>query len=104
MRILHVAGARPNFPKLAPVHRAICTTGWEQLIVHSGQHYDEALSDRFFAELGIPHPDVNLEVGSATHAVQTARVMERLEPVLESTRPDWVSMPLARTRRSRSRI
>ena len=90
MRILHVAGARPNFPKLAPVHRAICTTGWEQLIVHSGQHYDEALSDRFFAELGIPHPDVNLEVGSATHAVQTARVMERLEPVLESTRPDWV--------------
>ena len=90
MRILHVAGARPNFPKLAPVHRAICTTGWEQIIVHSGQHYDEALSDRFFAELGIPHPDVNLEVGSATHAVQTARVMERLEPVLDSSRPDWV--------------
>ncbi len=90
MRILHVAGARPNFPKLAPVHRAICATGWEQIIVHSGQHYDEALSDRFFAELGIPHPDVNLEVGSATHAVQTARVMERLEPVLEKTRPDWV--------------
>ena len=90
MRILHVAGARPNFPKLAPVHRAICGTGWEQIIVHSGQHYDEALSDRFFAELGIPHPDVNLEVGSATHAVQTARVMERLEPVLDTSRPDWV--------------
>jgi UDP-N-acetylglucosamine 2-epimerase (non-hydrolysing) len=90
MLILHVAGARPNFPKLAPVHRAMRAAGWEQLIVHTGQHYDLALSAQFFDELGIPEPDANLEVGSATHAVQTARVMERLEPVLVARRPDWI--------------
>ena len=90
MHILHIAGARPNFPKLAPVHRAACVAGWQQTIVHTGQHYDAALSDQFFQELSIPHPDENLEVGSATHAVQTARIMERLEPILGRRRPDWV--------------
>src|SRR5690349_1267835 len=90
MLILHVAGARPNFPKLAPVHRAICGAGWQQLVVHTGQHYDAALSSQFFEELGIPEPDANLEVGSGSHAVQTARVMERLEPILTTRRPDWV--------------
>lgn len=90
MHVLHIAGARPNFPKLAPVHRAICATGWEQTIVHTGQHYDVAMSEQFFRELSIPHPDENLEVGSATHAVQTARIMERLEPILDARRPDWV--------------
>lgn len=90
MHILHIAGARPNFPKLAPVHRAICATGWQQTIIHTGQHYDAALSEQFFRELAIPEPDENLEVGSATHAVQTARIMERLEPILDARRPDWV--------------
>jgi UDP-N-acetylglucosamine 2-epimerase (non-hydrolysing) len=90
MHILHIAGARPNFPKLAPVHRAIGEAGWRQTIVHTGQHYDVALSEQFFRELAIPEPDENLEVGSATHAVQTARIMERLEPILEARRPDWV--------------
>ena len=90
MHVLHIAGARPNFPKLAPVHRAICGAGWRQTIVHTGQHYDVALSDQFFQELSIPQPDENLEVGSATHAVQTARIMERLEPILDTRRPDWV--------------
>ena len=90
MHILHIAGARPNFPKLAPVHRAVCGAGWRQTVVHTGQHYDAAMSDQFFDELQIPHPDENLEVGSATHAVQTARIMERLEPVLLGRRPDWV--------------
>ena len=90
MLILHVAGARPNFPKLAPVHRAIRSAGWDQIVVHTGQHYDSALSAQFFDELGIPEPDANLEVGSGSHAVQTARVMERLEPILTTRRPDWV--------------
>jgi len=90
MHVIHIAGARPNFPKLAPVHRAMCAASWRQTIVHTGQHYDAALSDRFFEDLGIPEPDVNLEVGSASHAAQTARIMERLEPVIAEHRPDWV--------------
>lgn len=90
MKLLHVVGARPNFPKLAPVHRAGCQAGVSQLVVHTGQHYDDALSDAFFRDLGIAAPDVNLNVGSATHAVQTARIMERIEGVLLEKRPDWV--------------
>lgn len=88
--ILHVVGARPNFPKLAPVYRAGCRRGIPQLIVHTGQHYDDAMSGAFFRDLDIPEPDLNLSVGSATHAVQTARVMERLEPVMREKAPDWV--------------
>ena len=90
MKILHVVGARPNFPKLAPVYRAIDAVGFEQVIVHTGQHYDDAMSDAFFRDLGVRSPDVNLEVGSATHAVQTARIMERIEPVLLEHRADWI--------------
>jgi UDP-N-acetylglucosamine 2-epimerase (non-hydrolysing) len=90
MHIVHIAGARPNFPKLAPVHRAMRDAGWRQTIVHTGQHYDEAMSGTFFDDLGIPEPEVNLEVGSASHAVQTARIMERFEPVLAAQKPDWV--------------
>ncbi|HYW52238.1 MAG TPA: UDP-N-acetylglucosamine 2-epimerase (non-hydrolyzing) [Gemmatimonadaceae bacterium] len=90
MKLLHVVGARPNFPKLAPVHRAGATAALEQVIVHTGQHYDEALSDGFFASLGIPTPGHNLAVGSGSHAVQTARIMERIEPVLLAEQPDWV--------------
>jgi UDP-N-acetylglucosamine 2-epimerase (non-hydrolysing) len=90
MKLLHVVGARPNFPKLAPVHRAGNQAGLSQVVVHTGQHYDDALSDGFFRDLGIAPPNVNLAVGSDTHAAQTARIMERIEPVLLEQRPDWV--------------
>jgi len=90
MKLLHVVGARPNFPKLAPVHRAAALAGLTQTVVHTGQHYDDAMSGAFFRDLGIPQPDVDLGVGSASHAVQTARIIERIEPVLERERPDWV--------------
>lgn len=90
MKLLHVVGARPNFPKLAPVHRAARAAGVEQVVVHTGQHYDDAMSGAFFRDLGIPVPDVDLGVGSASHAVQTARIIERIEPVLERERPAWV--------------
>jgi UDP-N-acetylglucosamine 2-epimerase (non-hydrolysing) len=90
VKLLHVVGARPNFPKLAPVYRAGAASGLGQVVVHTGQHYDETLSAAFFRDLGIPEPDVNLAVGSETHAVQTARTMERIEPVLLQQWPDWV--------------
>ena len=91
MKILHVVGARPNFMKLAPCHRALALVqGVDQLVVHTGQHYDDAMSDSFFRDLEIPRPDINLGVGSASHAVQTARIMERFEPAVLEHRPDWV--------------
>ncbi|HVR41431.1 MAG TPA: UDP-N-acetylglucosamine 2-epimerase (non-hydrolyzing) [Thermoanaerobaculia bacterium] len=90
MHVLHVVGARPNFMKVAPVHAALAKRGVTQTIVHTGQHYDAAMSDIFFHELGIPEPDINLEVGSKTHSVQTAEVMIRFEPVLLERQPDWV--------------
>ena len=89
MKILHVAGARPNFPKLAPVFRAAAARGLDQYLVHTGQHYDEALSAGFFRDLEITAPNINLEVGSASHASQTARVMMGLEPVMQAYAPDW---------------
>jgi len=89
--LLHVVGARPNFMKVAPVLRAgRAHSGVVQYLVHTGQHYDAAMSDRFFRDLGLPEPDVNLGVGSASHAVQTARIMTEFEPVLDRFRPDWV--------------
>jgi UDP-N-acetylglucosamine 2-epimerase (non-hydrolysing) len=91
VRIMHVVGARPNFMKLAPCYRALNAMGdTEQIVVHTGQHYDHAMSDSFFRDLEIPPPDINLEVGSASHAVQTARIMERFEPVALDRRPDCV--------------
>jgi len=90
LKLLHVVGARPNFPKLAPVFRAGREAGVEQVVVHTGQHYDELLSEGFFRDLAIPAPDFNLDVGSASHAVQTARIMERFEPVLKQVAPDWL--------------
>ena len=91
MKIMHVVGARPNFMKLAPCHRALAALqGVEQIVVHTGQHYDDAMSASFFRDLEIPAPDIDLEVGSASHAVQTARIMERFEPVVLEHRPDWV--------------
>jgi UDP-N-acetylglucosamine 2-epimerase (non-hydrolysing) len=99
IRLLLVAGARPNFMKVAPLIRAVRAFNSRQSpagptldyrLVHTGQHYDEKMSDVFFRELGIPAPDVNLEVGSGSHAVQTANIISRFEPVLIEHRPDWV--------------
>jgi UDP-N-acetylglucosamine 2-epimerase (non-hydrolysing) len=91
LTLLHVVGARPNFMKLAPVFLAgQARRGIDQVVVHTGQHYDRNMSDRFFEDLGIPMPDENLGVGSGTHAEQTANIMLRFEPVLDKHRPDWV--------------
>jgi UDP-N-acetylglucosamine 2-epimerase (non-hydrolysing) len=95
MRILYVVGTRPNFVKTAPVIAALRDRlpDGRHVIVHTGQHYDRAMSEVFFEELGVPAPDHLLEVGSGSHAQQTARTMERLEPVLERERPDLVIVP-----------
>src|SRR5690348_9874596 len=77
--ITHVLGARPNFMKAAPVIRALAALGHEQRIVHTGQHYDERMSEVFFVQLGLPRPDVNLGVGSGSHARQTAEIMTGME-------------------------
>ncbi|HEV2344989.1 MAG TPA: UDP-N-acetylglucosamine 2-epimerase (non-hydrolyzing) [Actinocrinis sp.] len=90
MKILSVVGARPQFVKLAPVCAAIAEGGHEHVIVHTGQHYDPALSDVFFAELGIPAPDVQLGVGSGGHGEQTGAMLAGLDPVLRRHAPDWV--------------
>lgn len=91
MKLLHVVGARPNFVKIAPIYREIASrSGLEQVLVHTGQHYDQEMSGIFFDEFGLPEPDINLEVGSGSHAVQTAEVMLRLEPVMDEVNPDWL--------------
>ena len=89
-RIIHVTGARPNFPKAAPVIRALDAYAVEQTLVHTGQHYDRQMSQVFFDELGLPMPDVNLGVGSGSHAVQTAAIMVALEQLFVDTAPDLV--------------
>jgi UDP-N-acetylglucosamine 2-epimerase (non-hydrolysing) len=95
MRIVYVLGTRPNFVKTAPVIGALRARLPEgrHAIVHTGQHYDRLMSEVFLEELGVPAPDHMLEVGSGSHAQQTARVMERLEPVLAEERPDLVIVP-----------
>jgi UDP-GlcNAc3NAcA epimerase len=91
MTVLSVIGARPQFVKAAVVSHAIRDLGIEEILVHTGQHYDERMSEVFFDELGIPRPDVNLEVGSGSHAVQTGGMMTALESlILTGERPDWV--------------
>ncbi len=91
MKILNIVGARPNFMKIAPLmaeysrHKNI-----HAILVHTGQHYDDIMSNFFFSELGIPKPDINLDVGSGSHAVQTAEIMKRFEPVLINHKPDVV--------------
>lgn len=89
VRVLSVVGARPQFVKLAPISRAMKSRA-EHVVVHTGQHYDELMSDVFFRDLGIPEPDVNLAVGSGSHAGQTAAMLAGLEPVIERHDPDWV--------------
>ncbi len=91
MKIINVVGARPNFMKIAPIMRAMKPyPEIKSLLVHTGQHYDWNMSDAFFKDLELPEPDIHLEVGSGTHAVQTARVMERFEKVLLKEKPDSV--------------
>ncbi|HYC80393.1 MAG TPA: UDP-N-acetylglucosamine 2-epimerase, partial [Solirubrobacterales bacterium] len=95
MRVVYVVGTRPNFVKTAPVIGALRERhpDGHHVVVHTGQHYDRAMSEVFFEELGVPAPDHLLEVGSGSHALQTARTMERLEPVLIGERPDLVVVP-----------
>ena len=88
--VVHVTGARPNFPKAAPVIAALDKLGVEQLLVHTGQHYDEQMSEVFFRQLGLPEPDINLEVGSGSHAAQTAAIMVGLEELFIERRPELV--------------
>ncbi len=92
IKVLLIVGARPNFMKVAPIYAEMRRRPdeFEPKIVHTGQHYDAAMSDAFFADLGMPEPDVYLGVGSASHAVQTAKVMTEFEPVVLSEKPDWV--------------
>jgi len=101
IKLMSIAGARPNFMKLASIVRAVEKHNQQittlasishqpitHIIVHTGQHYDSKMSESFFTDLGLPKPDINLEVGSGSHAVQTAEIMKRFEPVLQEQRPD----------------
>src|SRR5438105_2222831 len=91
MHVLHVVGARPNFMKAAPVYAALASRdGVQQTLVHSGQHYDFNMSDVFFRELGLPSPDINLQVGSGSHAQQTAQIISSFEPVVVERKPSMV--------------
>lgn len=90
MRVICVAGARPNFMKIKPVMDALDSRGVETILVHTGQHYDASMSGSFFEELGLREPDVHLGVGSGSHAQQTARVMVEFEPVVGRMCPDVV--------------
>jgi len=91
MNVLHLVGARPNFMKVAPVMAALSRRGGvAQTLVHTGQHYDVNMSEIFFAQLVLPKPDLNLEVGSGSHAEQTAMIMTRLETVIGDAKPDLV--------------
>ncbi|MEO7299603.1 MAG: UDP-N-acetylglucosamine 2-epimerase (non-hydrolyzing) [Verrucomicrobiota bacterium] len=99
LNILIIAGARPNFMKVAPIIKAIASHNAQAAdglgriqcrLVHTGQHYDQKMSDIFFEELGIPAPDINLGVGSGSHAAQTASLMTKFEPVCLDQKPDWV--------------
>ncbi|MEP7151064.1 MAG: UDP-N-acetylglucosamine 2-epimerase (non-hydrolyzing) [Nitrospira sp.] len=91
MKVLNIVGARPNFMKIAPLMREMRKhSDITPLLVHTGQHYDVKMAGQFFEDLQIPLPNVSLDVGSGTHAVQTAEVMKRLEPIVEQERPDVV--------------
>jgi len=90
MKVLTVVGARPQFIKAAPVSKALQAAGHHEFLVHTGQHYDHAMSQVFFDELGIPQPDVNLGVGSRSHGRQTGEMLMQLEEVILAQKPDWV--------------
>ena len=92
IKVLLIVGARPNFMKVAPIYAEMKRRSgeFEPLIVHTGQHYDAAMSDTFFDDLGLPKPNVYLGVGSGSHAIQTAKVMTEFEPIVLEHKPDWV--------------
>src|ERR1051325_8550763 len=92
LKVMNIAGARPNFMKIAPIVAAMKRRAaeFQPLIVHTGQHYDEAMSNAFFRDLDLPPPDLFLGVGSGTHAAQTAADMAAFEPVVLKEKPDWV--------------
>jgi UDP-N-acetylglucosamine 2-epimerase (non-hydrolysing) len=91
IRVMCVAGARPNFTKIAPLMREFGSRpGFESFLVHTGQHYDAKMSENFFRDLGIPEPDINLGVGSGSHAEQTGQVLIKFEGVLQAEQPDLV--------------
>ena len=92
LKVINVAGARPNFMKVAPIVAAMKRrqAEFQPLLVHTGQHYDETMSEAFFRDLEMPEPDVYLGVGSASHAAQTAAIMQAFEPVVIKEKPDWV--------------
>lgn len=92
LKVINVAGARPNFMKVAPIVAAMKRRAdeFQSILVHTGQHYDAAMSDAFFRDLEMPEPDVDLGVGSASHAVQTAGVIQAFEPYVIHEKPDWV--------------
>ncbi|MGO9275603.1 MAG: non-hydrolyzing UDP-N-acetylglucosamine 2-epimerase [Terriglobia bacterium] len=91
-RVIHVVGARPNYMKVAPLMREMGKKpeSWQQVLTHTGQHYDHHMSEVFFQDLGLPQPDVYLGIGSGSHSEQYARVLLAFEPVLKERRPDWV--------------
>jgi UDP-N-acetylglucosamine 2-epimerase (non-hydrolysing) len=90
LSVLSVVGARPNFMKLAPVARALAARGARHTVVHTGQHYDPEMSEAFFRDLQLPRADHALDVGSGSHAKQTALIMERFEPLCQTLKPDVV--------------
>src|SRR5687768_9336602 len=92
IKVLLIAGARPNFMKVAPIYAEMKrrSSDFAPMIVHTGQHYDAAMSDAFFDDLRMPKPHIHLGVGSGSHAVQTAKIMIEFEPVVLDQKPDWV--------------
>ena len=90
MKFVTIVGARPQFIKLAPVSRALREAGHQEVIIHTGQHYDEKMSGAFFAELEIPSPDYDLGIGSGAHGAQTGRMLSAIEETLLRERPDGV--------------
>ena len=91
LKVLHVVGARPNFMKVAPIMEAFRErNAVRQWLVHTGQHFDEKMSDVFFRDLGMPEPDEHLHIGGGSHAEQTAKIMLAFEPVLQKYQPDWI--------------
>lgn len=90
LKVLSIVGARPQFIKAAPVSKALRQAGHSEFLVHTGQHYDHGMSQIFFEEMGIPEPDINLNVGSGSHGWQTAQMLTKLEEVMLAQRPDWV--------------
>ena len=90
MRVLSVVGARPQFVKLAPIARELDDRNFEHIVIHTGQHYDAAMSEALFTDFALKDPDYNLGAGSGSHAVQTAEILAAIEPPLLETGTDWV--------------